>query len=185
MSVLRFDPFRDPFRDFDRLTNQMLSGTRTPSSLPMDVWRSGEEYRVALDLPGVDPSTVEITVERGTLTVRAERTQGFPDEAQVLVAERPQGSFTRQLMLGEGVDQEQIQADYQNGVLQLTIPVAQAAQPRRISVGGGGGPTSISAGGAGGAGGQVVAGETVTGSGNGPTAGGSAVGNTSAGGSAS
>ena len=135
MSVLRFDPFGDPFRAIDRLTNQMLSGTRTPASLPMDVWRSGQEYRVALDLPGISPDSVEITVERGVVTIRAERQQQFGQGDQVLLAERPQGSFTRQLMLGEGVDQENLQADYRDGVLHLTIPVAQAAQPRRIQVG--------------------------------------------------
>jgi HSP20 family protein len=151
MSVLRFDPFRDPFRDLDRLTNQLLSGTRTPAGMPMDVWRSGQRYHVALDLPGVDANSIDITVERGMLTVRAERTVSFGEGDQVLVAERPQGSFTRQLMLGEGVDQEHIQADYRDGVLMLAIPVAQAAQPRRISVG-----SESSAGG-----GAVVRGETV------------------------
>ena len=135
MSMLRFDPFRDPFREIDRLTNQLMSGTRTPASMPMDVWRSGQEYHVALDLPGVNADSVELTVERGVVTIRAERAQQFGQGDQVLLAERPQGQFTRQLMLGEGVDQENLQADYRDGVLHLTIPVAQQAQPRRISVG--------------------------------------------------
>ena len=135
MSVLRFDPFRDPFREIDRLTNQMLSGTRTPASAPMDVWRSGDTYNVALDLPGIDPASIDVTVERGTVTIRAERQRGFAEGDQVLLAERPQGAFTRQLLLGEGVDQESLHANFQDGVLHLTIPVAQQAQPRRIEVG--------------------------------------------------
>ena len=136
MSVLRFDPFGDPFRQLDRLTNQMLSGTRTPASLPMDVWRSGQDYHVALDLPGVDPDTVELTVERGVVTIRAERGQPFGPGEQVLLAERPQGSFTRQLILGDGVDQENLRADYRDGVLHLTVPAAEQTRSRRIQVGG-------------------------------------------------
>lgn len=135
MSVLRFDPFGDPIRQMDRLTNQLLSGTRTPASLPMDVWRAGQEFHVALDLPGVDPSSVDITMERGVVTIQADRQQQYRQDDQVLLAERPQGEFTRQLMLGDGVDQENLQADYRDGVLYLTIPVAEQAQPRRIQVG--------------------------------------------------
>ena len=134
MSILRFDPFRDPLRDFDRLTNQLLSGTRVPQLMPMDAWRSGNTYHVALDLPGVDPGSIEITSERNAVTVRAERGSVFGDEDDVIVAERPQGSFTRQFVLGEGLDTQQMSANYESGVLQLTIPVAQAAQPRRIEV---------------------------------------------------
>ena len=158
MSILRFDPFGDPFRQFDRLTNQLLSGTRTPTPLPMDVWRSGNAFRVALDLPGVNPDSVELTVERGVVTIRGERQVQFGQDDQVLIAERPQGQFTRQLMLGEGVDQESLQADYRDGVLYLTIPVAPQAQPRRIQVGRG---QSAQLGS--GASGEVVQGETVSG----------------------
>ena len=134
MSILTFDPFRDPFRDLDRLTAQMASGVRTPALMPMDAWKSGDAYHVALDLPGVDPSSVELTVERNSLTVQAQRDTAFGEEDQVLVAERPQGSFTRRLVLGEGLDSEQVQAEYADGVLHLTIPVKQSAQPRRISI---------------------------------------------------
>jgi HSP20 family protein len=134
MSILTFDPFRDPFRDLDRLTAQMASGVRTPALMPMDAWKSGDTYHVALDLPGVDPSSVELTVERNSLTVQAQRNAAFGEEDQVLVAERPQGSFTRRLVLGEGLDSEQVQAEYADGVLHLTIPVKQSAQPRRISI---------------------------------------------------
>lgn len=144
MSILRFDPFRDPFSQVDRLTSQLLSGTRTPASMPMDVWRSGDTYCVALDLPGMNEESLDVTLERGALTIRAERQRAFSDDDSVLVAERPQGSFTRQLMLGEGLDHDAIQADYRNGVLLLRIPVAQAAQPRRVEVRHGSDQASIS-----------------------------------------
>jgi HSP20 family protein len=130
VSVLRFDPFGDPFRQVDRLTNQLLSGTRTPMGMPMDV---------SLDLPGVDPSSVDITTERNVLTITAERRPEYQQAQNVLVAERPQGSFTRQLQLGDTVDSENVQATYADGVLHLTLPITQAAQPRRIQVQTGGG----------------------------------------------
>jgi len=131
---LRFDPFRDSLREMDRLTNQLLSGTAMPASMPMDLWRDGDMYVVAFDLPGIDESTLDVTLERGALTIRAERTRSFDEGTEVLVAERPQGAFTRQLILGDGLDQDNVQADYRDGVLELRIPVAQAAQPRRVSV---------------------------------------------------
>lgn len=134
MSILRFDPFRDSFSEVDRLTQQLLSGTRTPASLPMDVWRSGDTYCVALDLPGMNEETLDVTLERGALTVHAERQRAFGDEDSVVVAERPQGSFTRRLMLGDDLDAERIEADYRNGVLLLRIPVAQQAQPRKVEI---------------------------------------------------
>jgi HSP20 family protein len=134
MSVLRFDPFADPFRNMDRLTNQMLSGTRTPMGMPMDVWQAEDGFHVAMDLPGADPETVEITTERNVLTIQAERRPEYREGHKVLVAERPQGSFTRQLQLGDTVDTENIQASYADGVLNLTIPMTQAAQRRRVHV---------------------------------------------------
>jgi HSP20 family protein len=150
MSMMHFEPFR-AFRDLDRLSSQMLSGTRVPLAMPMDVWREGQTYHVALDLPGVQADQIDLRVERNTLTVTAQRQGSFGRQGeaaqqseqgngqQVLVAERPMGTFTRQLVLGEGLDAEQVQADYTDGVLHLTIPLAQAAQPRRIQVGQGGG----------------------------------------------
>ena len=134
MSVLRFDPFGDPFRQMDRLTNQLLSGTRTPMAMPMDVWQTEDGFHVCLDLPGVDPDSVDITTERNVLTIRAERRAEYQQGQNVLIAERPQGSFTRQLQLGDTVDSENIQASYGDGVLHLTIPMTQAAQPRRVQV---------------------------------------------------
>ena len=134
MSVSRFDPFGDPFGQMDRLTNQLLSGTRTPIGMPMDVWQAEDGFHVALDLPGVDPSSVDITAERHVLTIRAERRSEFSEGHNVLAAERPQGSFTRQLQLGENVDVENVQASYTDGVLRLVLPLSQAAQRRRVHV---------------------------------------------------
>ncbi|MFP5345618.1 MAG: Hsp20/alpha crystallin family protein [Actinomycetes bacterium] len=134
MSVMRFDPFGDPFRQMDRLTSQLLSGTRTPMGMPMDVWQADDGYHVALDLPGVDPSTVDITCERNMLTIRAERRAEYGQAQNVVVAERPQGTFTRQLQVGDALDTSKVDARYDNGVLLLTIPVAQSAQPRKIQV---------------------------------------------------
>jgi HSP20 family protein len=100
----------------------------------MDVWQAEDGFHVAMDLPGADPETVEITTERNVLTIQAERRPEYREGHKVLVAERPQGSFTRQLQLGDTVDTENIQASYADGVLNLTIPMTQAAQRRRVQV---------------------------------------------------
>jgi HSP20 family protein len=134
VSVLRFDPFGDPFRQMDRLTNQLLSGTRTPMGMPMDVWQTEGGFHVCLDLPGVDPDSVDITTERNVLTIKAERRAEYQQGQNILIAERPQGTFTRQLQLGDTVDTENIQASYADGVLHLDLPITQAAQPRRVQV---------------------------------------------------
>jgi HSP20 family protein len=143
VSVMRFDPFGDPFRSLDRLTSQLTSGTRTPMAMPMDIWRAEDGYHVALDLPGVDPGSVEITTEHNMLTIRAERGAEYEQGHHVLLAERPQGSFTRQLQLGDALDTGKVQATYNNGVLLLTIPMSEAAQPRRIEVQHGGGQQQL------------------------------------------
>src|SRR5215210_4165207 len=126
----------DPFRDFDRLAHQLLgaSGTTSrPSVMPMDAWRQGDSFVVEFDLPGVRPETLDIDVERNVLTVRAERTPANGDW-EMLAAERPTGLFSRQLVLGDNVDLEHVQADYEAGVLRLTIPVAEKAKPRKIEI---------------------------------------------------
>lgn len=147
MSLMQFGPFGDPFRQMDRLTSQLLSGTRTPIGMPMDIWQSEDGYHVCLDLPGVDPGSVEVTSEKNLLTVRAERKPEFGPDDRVLVAERSQGSFTRQLQLGEAVDASKVQASYTNGVLSLTVPRAAESQPRRIEVQQSQGQESIEVGG--------------------------------------
>src|SRR3954452_20054318 len=143
---MRFDPFGDPFRGLDRLTSQLLSGTRTPMAMPMDVWQSEDGYHVALDLPGVDPGSVEITSERNVLTIRAERRPGYGENDKVLVAERPQGQYTRQLQVGDALDPGNVAPASHNGVLHLTIPTSAAAQPRRIEVRQGGDDQPVSVG---------------------------------------
>lgn len=132
MAVFRFEPFRDPV---ERLISMAATGTRTPLGMPMDIYRTADgNYHVEADLPGVEPGTIEVTVEHGTLTIKAERVPGYGDSEHVTVAERPQGSFTRQLSLGEGVDSDHLTADYADGVLRVTIPAAPAAQARRIEI---------------------------------------------------
>ncbi|MFE9440962.1 Hsp20/alpha crystallin family protein [Streptomyces sp. NPDC006602] len=128
----------DPFREFDRLAQQVLGSTTRPTAMTMDAYRSGDEFVVHFDLPGIDPETIEIDVERNVLNVRAERRSPAPEGAELLVAERPTGSFTRQLFLGDTLDSERIDASYDTGVLTLRIPVAEQAKPRRIQITGGG-----------------------------------------------
>jgi HSP20 family protein len=132
MAVFRFEPFRDPV---ERLISMAATGTRTPLGMPMDIYRTKDgNYHVEADLPGVEPGSIEVTVEHGTLTITAERAPGYGDSEHVIVAERPQGAFTRQLSLGEGVDSDHLTADYADGVLRVTIPAAPKAQARRIEV---------------------------------------------------
>ena len=126
----------DPFRDIDRLTQQVLGtlGTASrPTSMPLDAWREGDTFHVDLDLPGVDPDSIDLDVERNVLTVRADRParEGI---AELVAAERPRGVFSRQLILGDNLDADKIAASYQGGVLRLEIPVAERAKPRKIAV---------------------------------------------------
>lgn len=127
----------DPFRDVDRLT-QWWSGNQS-SVMPIDAYRRGEQFVVHVDVPGIDPDSLELTVEKNVLSVRAERRWQRDDGDQVLVSERPQGSFTRQLFLGEGLDADRIEASYDNGVLTLIVPVAEQAKPRKVAISSGGG----------------------------------------------
>lgn len=130
----------DPFRELDRLAQQLWgSDGRSRSgafSIPMDAFRKGEVFLVQIDLPGVRSEDIELTVEDNVLTVRAERpSPTTADGVETLVAERPYGTFTRQMFLGDNLDVEHIEADYDSGVLTLSIPVAPHAKPRRIAVG--------------------------------------------------
>ena len=124
----------DPFRELDRLTQQVLGTAARPAAMPMDAYRQGDSFYVCLDLPGIDPGSIDLTVEQNVLTIRAERTLVQADGAQMIVAERPSGTFTRQVFLGETLDADNITADYAAGVLTLTIPVREAAKPRTIEV---------------------------------------------------
>lgn len=126
----------DPFREFDRLTQQLLGTATSPNAMPMDAFRAGDTFVVELDLPGVDPESIDLDVERNVLTVKAERSSSAGEGAEVLIAERPTGSFSRQMFLGETLNTEGIDASYDTGVLRLTIPVAEQAKPRKISISG-------------------------------------------------
>jgi len=124
----------DPFRDLDRLTQQVFGTVARPSSMPLDAWREGDEFVVELDLPGIDPGKLDIDVERNVLTIRAERLSHMPDAANAVATERPWGTFSRQLVLGDSLDTDKVDADYSAGVLKLRIPIAEKAKPRKISV---------------------------------------------------
>jgi HSP20 family protein len=126
----------DPFRELDRLTEQALRafGTRArPAAMPMDAWRDGDHFVIAFDIPGVDPSSLDLDVERNVLTVSVER-RAPQDVDDMLAAERPSGVFSRQLVLGDNLDLEKVDAKYETGVLTLRIPVAEQAKPRKIEV---------------------------------------------------
>jgi HSP20 family protein len=123
----------DPFRDFDRLASQVLGTTNRPAVMPMDAWREGDVFQIEFDLPGVASESIDLDVERNVLTVRAERLPNNGD-GEMLASERPRGVFSRQLVLGDNLDLDQIEARYDGGVLQLTIPVAERAKPRKIEV---------------------------------------------------
>ena len=124
----------DPFRELDRLTQQFLGTTARPAAMPMDAWRTGDEFLVEFDLPGVDPGSIDLSVEGNTLTVSAERSVPQLEGAEWAIAERPFGSYTRQLVLGRSLDTDRLEASYHDGVLTVSIPVAEKARARKIQV---------------------------------------------------
>lgn len=124
----------DPFRELDRLTEQVFGTSTRPAVMPMDAWRRGEEFVAEFDLPGVKPEDVDLDVERNVLTVKAERPLTEGRDAEMIAAERPRGVFSRQLILGDNLDTERVRADYDAGVLRLIIPVSEQAKPRKIEV---------------------------------------------------
>jgi len=119
----------DPFREFDRLASQVLGTTNRPAVMPMDAWRQGDVFQIEFDLPGVSRETIDLDVERNVLTVRAERVARNGDW-EMLASERPRGVFSRQLVLGDNLDLDRSEAHYGDGVLRLSIPVAERAKPR-------------------------------------------------------
>ena len=131
MTLMRFDPFRE----FDRLAQQLVGAgtTSRPAVMPMDAWRQGDTFVLEFDLPGVRPETLDIDVERNVLTVSAERVSRNGDW-EMLASERPRGRFSRQLVLGDNLDLERIEASYEGGVVRLTVPVAEKAKPRKIQL---------------------------------------------------
>lgn len=124
----------DPFRDLDRVAASMLDSRQGPRVMPIDLFRDGDTYVLNADLPGIDPGSVDIDVDGQLLTIRAERTPRGRDGVKWLASERPSGSFHRQFTLGQGIATEDISANYENGVLSVTIPVSERAKPRKIEV---------------------------------------------------
>src|ERR1700738_5676279 len=124
----------DPFRDLDRFTQQVLGTASRPAMMPMDAWLEGEQFAVEFDLPGIDEKSLDLDIERNVVTVRAERPDVDPGR-EMLATERPRGGFSRQVVLGENLDTDKIDATYDRGVLKLQIPVAEKAKPRKIAIG--------------------------------------------------
>lgn len=124
----------DPFRDLDRLAEQLLAVGRDPRTAPMDLYKAGEHYVLHLDLPGIDPGSVDIQVDNSVLSIRAERSPRTSEELDWLVRERPSGTYLRQIKLGPGINTEAITATVEQGVLTLVMPIAEAAKPRKIGV---------------------------------------------------
>ena len=133
--LMRFDPFRE----LDRLTQQAFRATVQPGFMALDAYRHEDQLVAHFDLPGVDPATIELTIEKDVLQVSAQRRWQPSDGEQVVAAERPQGSFSRQLFLGQGLDADRIQASYENGVLTVTVPVVEQAKARKVEITTGGG----------------------------------------------
>jgi len=132
----------DPFRDLDRLTQQVFGTPARPAVMPMDAWRADDQFVVEFDLPGVDVDSIDLDVERNVLTVRADR-PAKESTHELVAAERPRGVFSRQLILGDNLDTERIEAGYNSGVLTLRIPVAERAKPRKVTVETSGQPTAL------------------------------------------
>ena len=134
----------DPFREIDRLAESFFGSPSRPAVMHVDAERDGDSFNVYFDLPGVDADSIELTVERNVLSVKAERQRPRRDGVEVVIAERPMGTFTRQLFLGDTLDTDKLEATYDDGVLTLRIPVSDSAKPRKISIGSGGsGPKQI------------------------------------------
>src|SRR3954453_21539137 len=124
----------DPFRDLDRLPQQVLGTPARPAAMPIDAYRHNDEFVVQFDLPGVDADSIDLTVEKNVLTVHAERRRAQDEGGEMLGGERPSGTFSRQLFLGETLDTERIDAQYADGVLTLRVPIAEKAKPRRVPI---------------------------------------------------
>ena len=123
----------DPFRDLDRIAQQVFGTPGRPTAMSMDAWRDGDTFEVEFDLPGISPESIDLDVERNVVTVKAER-PALDKDLEMLASERPRGVFSRQLVLGENLDTEHIEASYEAGVLRLRIPVAEKAKPRKITI---------------------------------------------------
>jgi HSP20 family protein len=123
----------DPLRELDWMAAELARPAR-PLQMPMDAYRRGEEFVVHLDVPGVDPETIDLTVEQNTLTITGERAWPRAEGDEVIVVERPQGTFSRKLLLGDSLDTDRIAARYDGGVLTITLPVAEQSKARKVEV---------------------------------------------------
>lgn len=126
----------DPFREFDRLSEAVFGTNARPATMPMDAYRLDGKFMVQLDLPGVDPDSIDLTVEQNVLSIHAERLAPIEEDAERIVGERTYGTFSRQLFLGETLDVDRLAADYNAGVLTIEIPIAEQAKPRKIAISG-------------------------------------------------
>ena len=131
MTLMRFDPFRE----LDRLADQALAGARTARTLPMEALRRGDQFIVSIDVPGTDPNDIDVTVERNVVEITAHRQPIRQEGDEVIVDERPQGEFRRQLFLAENLDSYNLSAACDRGVLTLAIPVSEASKPRKVQIG--------------------------------------------------
>jgi HSP20 family protein len=141
--MLTFDPFRDLERFSDQLTRSGSAASRVPRFMPIDLYRSGDHYVLHADLPGVDPGSVDVQVDNGTLSISAERSARTEESGEWLASERFAGAYRRQVMLGDGVDPDRISASYEQGVVTVIIPIAERAKARKIEIatsGSGGSP---------------------------------------------
>jgi HSP20 family protein len=127
----------DPFRDIDRVFDQLTGTLSRPAVMHVDAARDGDWFKVYFDLPGVDPDSIEVTIERNVLQVKAERQRPIKDGVETVISERPMGVFSRQMFLADTLDTDKLEATYDNGVLELRIPVSEEAKPRKISIGSG------------------------------------------------
>ncbi|MEV5837427.1 Hsp20/alpha crystallin family protein [Nocardia sp. NPDC052112] len=144
--MLRFDPFHDIDTVARQLLGESVGSSRVPRFMPMDLFKAGDHYVLNADLPGVDPGSVDVSVDNGTLTLRAQRSLPSDEGVQWIASERFAGTYMRQLSLGDNVDADKISATYNNGVLSVTLPIAEKAKPRRIEISGSSQPRTIEAG---------------------------------------
>lgn len=126
-------PF-DVFTQLDHLASSAFDTARAPRSMPVDLFREGDEYVLSADLPGIDPESVDLDVDGQLLTIRAERRAPASEQVRWLAHERPYGSYMRQFTLGDGVDVDRITANYEHGVLSVIVPMAERAKPRKIAI---------------------------------------------------
>jgi HSP20 family protein len=136
----------DPFRRADRLTDGLFGSLARTPWMPMDAVRQDDHLEIRFDLPGVRPDSIDLTVDRNVLTVKAERSWESSEDSNVIARERAHGTFTRRVRLGEALDADHVEARYDDGVLHVTVPVAESAKPHRIEVQSGPAPASVEVG---------------------------------------